>query len=177
MALKLYLNISVLYRVRIHNLFPDDCSSHRDIHALPFYRLDINVVNSSVSQYIKTPVTLGDKIRKRRLELKMPQKDIASFIGVCVDSITFWENNRVRPMVKHFPKIIEFLNYYPFEIDLNSLPGKLKYFRNQNGLSHFELAKLLNVDETTAVSWEKGKTPHAISLKKLFSILEKNQFL
>ena len=144
-----------------------------DTHALPFYRLDTSVANLYVSQCIRTPVTLGDKIRKRRLELKMLQKDVAAFIGVSEDSVTFWENNRFFPSIKHMPKIIDFLGYYPFEIDLNSLSGKLKYYRNLKGLSHFELAKLLNVDATTTTSWESGKVPQFLTLKRLYSILGK----
>ena len=114
MALKFCLDISVRCRVRIHNLFRDDCSNRMDTHALPFYRLDTNVAKLSVPQYIKAPATFGDKIRKRRLELKMLQKDVAQMIGVTEDSVTFWENNRAFPSIKHMPKIIDFFGLLPF---------------------------------------------------------------
>jgi len=61
------------------------------------------------NKYVITPITFGDKIRNRRIELNLLQKDVAVIIGVCEDTITYWENNRVTPQEKHFKKIQFFL--------------------------------------------------------------------
>ena len=64
---------------------------------------------SFTKKLIANPQTLGEKIRNRRLELGLLQKDVAKIIGVCEDSITGWENARVKPLVKYYPSISSFL--------------------------------------------------------------------
>ena len=46
---------------------------------------------------MKNPQTLGEKIRNRRLELGLLQKDVANIIGTYEDAVTYWENNCVQP--------------------------------------------------------------------------------
>jgi DNA-binding XRE family transcriptional regulator len=61
------------------------------------------------SRQIQNPQTIGEEILNRRLELGLYQKDVALIIGVCEDSVTFWENNRAQPQRKHAAKIAAFL--------------------------------------------------------------------
>jgi len=49
------------------------------------------------------------------MELGLFQADVAHILGVCVDTITNWENNRVDPQMKSYLAIINFLNQLPFE--------------------------------------------------------------
>lgn len=42
----------------------------------------------------ENPVTLGDKIRKGRIELGFFQKELAEIIGVSEDTIRNWEKNK-----------------------------------------------------------------------------------
>ena len=63
--------------------------------------------------YPANPATLGEHLRKRRIDLKLFQKDIARIIGVDEASIWNWENNRTKPVLKLVPEIIEFLGYNP----------------------------------------------------------------
>lgn len=56
--------------------------------------------------------TLGDHIRKRRLELGF-QKDAAKQIGVDEATIFNWESNETTPTIRHIPRVIEFLGYNP----------------------------------------------------------------
>jgi transcriptional regulator with XRE-family HTH domain len=60
-------------------------------------------------KYVENPVTLGDRIRNRRLELGLLQKNVARMIGVSEDTITFWECNRFDPSEKYMRKIRLFL--------------------------------------------------------------------
>jgi DNA-binding XRE family transcriptional regulator len=61
--------------------------------------------------YPKALNTLGDHIRKRRLDLKLLQKEVAKKIGVDETSINNLENNRVKPSLALILKITEFIGY------------------------------------------------------------------
>lgn len=50
------------------------------------------------------PKTIGDHIRKKRLALKLLQKDVAQQIGVKKCSIVKWEGNLGLPEVKYYPR-------------------------------------------------------------------------
>ena len=108
------------------------------------------------SKTVEDPQTTGEHIKKRRLELKLLQKDVATILNVSEDTITYWENNRSKPFVKQYPKIIEFLGYDPYSYDTLTLSGRMKIYRHKNGLSQEELAKMLGVNESTIFNWEKG---------------------
>jgi transcriptional regulator with XRE-family HTH domain len=72
-------------------------------------------------KYISNPTTLGERIRNRRLELHLLQKDVAAQFGVSEDSITFWENNRFYPKQMHHKKITKFLGYNPFVLSTKDI--------------------------------------------------------
>lgn len=89
--------------------FQYDRSNHLFIPALPFSRLHRNIRKSFGNKYIQVPISLGEKIRNKRLELGLYQKDIAAIMEVSEDTITYWENNRSKPLTKQYSKIIKFL--------------------------------------------------------------------
>jgi len=118
--------------------------------------------------YPENPVSIGDHIRKKRMELKLFQKDVAKICGVTEDCITNWEKNRSVPQIQFYPLIIKFLGYLPFKVDLTTLLGKLKAYRHMNGLSQKQLGKILMVDAATVCSWELGEhKPQKEMLTKL----------
>jgi hypothetical protein len=57
-------------------------------------------------------------------------------VGVSEDTITFWENNKVYPSIKYYPRIMQFLGCIPFEFDESTFGGRLKKCRYLHGLSH-----------------------------------------
>ena len=57
--------------------------------------------------------TIGDHVRKRRIALKLRQKDVAERIGVDVTSVCNWEANRTAPDSRVVPAVVEFLGYSP----------------------------------------------------------------
>jgi DNA-binding XRE family transcriptional regulator len=59
------------------------------------------------------PQTIGDHIRKRRLGLKMLQKDVAEQLGVDKTSVFNWEANTSKPEIRYMPAIFRFLGYNP----------------------------------------------------------------
>jgi len=113
--------------------------------------------------------SIGDHIRKRRIGKGLLQSQVAKFIGVTEDCITYWENNKSTPTTKFYPKIIDFLGYNPAPLPI-TIGQKLKYFRNLQGLTTKQLAAILNIDATTIQSWEAET--HRPSEKNLKTILE-----
>ena len=106
--------------------------------------------------YPSLPQTIGEHIRKKRLDLGLKQKDVAEIIGVTESTIWNWEHGR-EPEIRHYPKIIEFLGYVPFEIPDNADPlNRLNRFRLLNGFSYKRLSELTGIDETQLSEWIRG---------------------
>ena len=100
-------------------------------------------------------VTLGDHLKKRRLELGLFQKDVAQRLGINEWTYLNWEKNYCDPIVSMWPRIIDFLGYYPFTAP--QTPGRrLLVKRRSLGLSQKLMAKRLSVDEATLARWEMG---------------------
>ena len=125
------------------------------------------------AKYPKELNTIADHLRKRRFDLKLSQPQVAKMIGVSTDTITYWENGRFVPKVMFTPQIIGFLGYNPFQIDTDTLGGKVKHYRYQKGLSQKRFAKLIGVDPSTIKSWEENEfEPEPENSKKLFGYLK-----
>ena len=59
------------------------------------------------------PQTLGEQIKKHRLELHWLQTDVAAQIGVCSTSVSNWERGITSPSRRMTKKIQGFLGYTP----------------------------------------------------------------
>jgi site-specific DNA recombinase len=113
----------------------------------------------STGRVIRIPVapqTVGDHIRKRRLGLKLLQKDVAKPIGVDKTSVFNWEGNRSSPEIRYMPAIIRFLGYNPLPA-AHTFSEQLVRQRTSLGLSQTESAERLGVDPSTLAKWEQGK--------------------
>jgi DNA-binding transcriptional regulator YiaG len=122
--------------------------------------------------YRENTVSIGDNIRKKRMELKLRQTDVAVICGVSEDCIRNWEKNRSTPQIQFFPRVINLLDYIPFEVNLTTLSGKLKAHRYINWLSQKQFGKILGVDGATVCSWElEENKPHKEIMEKLDSML------
>jgi len=125
------------------------------------------------ASYPEIPITFGDHIRKKRMEVKLLQREVASIIGVTEDCITLWEKNHSVPQIKHFPKIIDFLGYNPLEIDESTFGGRLKFYRIKNGFSNKKLGQILNVNGSTILAWEGHRSvPKQEHLKNIEKLLK-----
>ena len=135
---------------------------------MPFCKVTLKAKKPASVSYPKTLNTLGDHLRKRRLDLKLLQKELAQKIGVDKTSIYNWENNRISPSFYFIPKIIEFLGYVPYDTKANTLGEKIKTYRKILGLTQKKLANLLDIDTSTIGHWERGKNrPTKRHLKNL----------
>ena len=82
---------------------------------------------------------------------------MALLIEVTEETIANWENGRGEPQLRLYPKLIDFLGYFPFEIDTSTLGGKIKEYRYKNGLSRKKLGVIIGVDASTIGGWEENE--------------------
>ena len=117
-------------------------------------------------------MTLGDHIRKRRLDLGLSQVELAAELGVSRTSVLSWETDQAQPKIRYTPQIIAFLGYDPLETHPESLAQELVATRRRLGLSRRKLALLLGVGERTLRSWERRESrPSGRLLSELRSFL------
>ena len=121
---------------------------------MPFCHFELRGQRPIPKDYPRELKTLGDHIRKKRLDLGLLQQEVAARIGVDKTTIYNWENSRATPATRHIPQIIEFLDYIPYGRP-SSLPQRLVLARRLRGLSRRKLAKVLGVDESTLARWER----------------------
>jgi transcriptional regulator with XRE-family HTH domain len=128
---------------------------HSDTPALPFCHLRLRAKKPVNKGYPRELKTIGDHIRKRRLDLGLQQTQVA--LVICVDKTTImnWERGHRSPAIWTLPGIIKFLGYIPFELG-HTLPERLIGYRKTRGLSRKKLARMLGVDECTLWRWERG---------------------
>ena len=120
--------------------------------------------------YPKELNTLGDHIRKRRLDLGWFQERVATEIGVDETTICNWETGRAEPFVQNLPSIIRFLGYTPYRHPASF--GKwLHQCRTSWGLSQEALANRLDMDESTIAKWERDNSrPIRQSVQRLKAV-------
>jgi site-specific DNA recombinase len=100
--------------------------------------------------------TLGDHLLRRRLVLKLLQRQVAEQLGVDKASVANWEGNRTKPGVEYMPAIIRFLGYNPLP-PADSWADRLIQSRTILGLSQKESAAQIGVDQGTLARWERGE--------------------
>lgn len=100
--------------------------------------------------------SLGDHLLRRRLTLKLLQRQVAQQLGVDKTSICNWEIGRTKPGLKHMPAIIQFLGYNPLPPS-NGWADRLVLCRLAMGLSQKESARRIGVDQSTLSVWERGE--------------------
>lgn len=60
--------------------------------------------------YPEKPTTIGEEIRKHRMDLGLYQKDVAGYLGVKTNTLLLWEKNRKHPYSTRLPRIVSFLD-------------------------------------------------------------------
>jgi len=109
------------------------------------------------------PKTIGDHIRRKRLSMKLFQKDVAEAIGVDKCLINNWEGNHTNPHLQFIPAIIEFLGYNPLP-PATTWGEPLVRHRTSLGLTQNETARRIGVDPSTLARWERGERERAGTL-------------
>lgn len=106
--------------------------------------------------YPKEPKTLGEHIRRRRLDLGLRQRDLAAQLGVREETLAMWERGQATPQVPHYAAIVRFLGYDPSPAG-EELSRRLNATRRRLGLSQRELAAQLGLDQGTVADFERGR--------------------
>jgi transcriptional regulator with XRE-family HTH domain len=124
--------------------------------ALPFCRVSLKCLKP-LRFYPLVYDSIGDHLRKKRLDLKLFQKDVAAIIGASEASVNNWEANNALPSIAYMPQIIKFLGYLPYDNTAKTMGGRIRMAREALGLSQEKLACKLGIDPTTIRRWESGK--------------------
>lgn len=119
--------------------------------------------------------TIGDHIKKRRLELGLYQRQVAELIGVDECTVTNWERKRTTPALRYMPKIIEFLGYDPSVGEHDTLGGNLLHYRESRGMTQKVLARRIGIDPTTLsrVERNQGRSLNPV-MEKLVDFLRRS---
>ena len=66
-------------------------------------------------QYPTAPTTLGEHLRKKRIDLSLSMTQLAKLLGLGITdtAIEKWEKNQNRPTESHRCRLIEFLGFDP----------------------------------------------------------------
>jgi len=99
--------------------------------------------------------TIGDHLKKRRLDLGLLQKQAARELGTNQWSLRSWEQGRMI-RIRFYPAIIRFLGYNP--LPESTTQGQLiRRERYTRGWSRRQLARVAGVDEGTIHRLEKDR--------------------
>jgi DNA-binding transcriptional regulator YiaG len=123
---------------------------------LPFCHIALKAQRPLPNAYPKSLKTIGDHIRKRRLDLGLLQTEVARLFGVCTSTVCNWESNESTPVVRFTPAIQAFLGYDPWPQE-ESFGGRLRAARRRLGLSQRQFAVQLGVDASTLGDWEASR--------------------
>lgn len=122
-----------------------------------------------VKGYPDTPRTLGEHLRKRRLDLGETQEQTASRFGVTFTSYNGWEADRIAPKVWQWPKVIQFLDHDPTPAPTN-FDQALTSLQRRHGLPRELLAVRLGIERKTLFNWLAGTVqPSSKAVRKILS--------
>lgn len=136
---------------------------HLRVAFLPFCPIILKSLKPK--PYKAAPESLGEHLRKRRIELGLFQKDVAKQLRVNGWTYLGWEHDRTTPAVSFWPRIIDFLGYDPTPRP-NTLGERIASRRRRLGLSQEQAATLVGVDEGTFRRWERGERNPDLALRQ-----------
>ena len=125
----------------------------------------------------REPKTLGEHLKRRRVQLGQKQAEAARILGFCTRSMSLWESDKIFPTWDHQPALIDYLGYDPFkDIGIQDPRGNetgfvaflsakepapighlLRRRRLELKLTVNACARMLGVDSKSLTGWEKGK--------------------
>lgn len=114
--------------------------------------------------------TIGNHVRKGRMDRGMCQQEVAELIGVSESTIWNWESGWTsEPSIKVMPAIISYLGYVPVNRPA-TLCDQLRAYRMIHGMSQRQAAREVGVDTSTWERWEnETATPRLKGPKAIIS--------
>jgi len=120
---------------------------------LPLCQRKLNAAKPKPYDYPADPKTLGEHLRKRRLDLHLVQREVADIFGVNESTIQNWEVGSHSVSLSAWPTVLEFLGYDPRPSG-QTLGEKLRLHRESLGLPAADLAREWCVDPSTVTRYE-----------------------
>lgn len=133
---------------------------------MPFCQLKLRAKKPRPG-YPAEPRTLGEQLKKWRLDRGLRQVELARLLGVDEMTVVYWERGKHRPRVSHLPGIHRLIGAPPADVG-GSLAERLIALRRRMGWSQEELARRLGVDPESVARWERGTIPS----RKYFELIE-----
>lgn len=115
---------------------------------MPFCRLTKKAPKPKGISYPENPQTLGEFIRRQRIDHGLLQREVAELIGIDSDTLSGWELGRAAPEVRYRPAIYAFLGFCPFDSSW-SFGQRLRAAREAQGLSVEHAGRVLGLDSGT----------------------------
>ena len=106
--------------------------------------------------YPPGPKTLGDHLRKVRMDRGLRHDEVARELGVSRATLFNWEGNHTRVQTRFMPQVVAFLGYDPRE-EAGQIGDRIRMLRERQGLSQVALARKLGLNPSTVVAWERGR--------------------
>jgi len=146
--------------------------------ALPFCKVTLRGVRclhgpyfTEKNGYPATPKTIGEAIRKRRLDLGLKQTEAAKLIGCNELTVVNWEKGHTAPRINHLPGVVAFLGYNPLPSG-DGIAARLVAFRKARGVKQNEFAQALEIDPSTLAKWERGeREPKGVFLDRVAAVI------
>ena len=127
---------------------------HRCVALLRFSKITLTALKPN--DIPKELSSLGDHLKKRRLTLQQFQKGVSLRLGINEWTYHKWETNKNVPMIRMWPKVIEFLGYDPHGSPTTTAEA-LCSKRRRLGISRRKAAAMMGVDPGTLEKWERGR--------------------
>ncbi len=107
------------------------------------------------TDYSDQPQTLGERLKKRRRELGLFQRQVAKQMGISVETLINWEKDRTVPAPAQFKPVIAFLGYDPSPSP-STLAERVQAQRRALGVTFDQLAQHLGWDVGTLTRYLNG---------------------
>lgn len=128
------------------------------IPALPFCKALLRAPKPLPPGFPRDPQTLGEHLRRRRLEQGLTQEALGTLLGVSEATVVNWEARSRTPCLRAMPAVARFLGGLPDDHEGSlTLGQRLRRHRRILGLTQTELAAQLQVDPGTLARWEAGR--------------------
>jgi len=105
--------------------------------------------------YPGEPSTIGEHIRKARLERGLTFHEASKHMDIPHFTICTWEMGHKHPRAEYYPRIISFLGYIPLKKESEDAHHVFLYYRLLLGLARKDVAKMLGVSYCTVLRFEE----------------------
>lgn len=105
--------------------------------------------------YPTEPRTIGEHIRRCRLDRGLTQRTLGQKLGVRSESVAAWESARSRPQDRHWPTLLSLLGEDLLP-DGETPVARLEASRRRLGLSRKAFAARVGLDEGSICRWVRG---------------------